>query len=106
FHFTKAVLDHMEKAKLKAKFETVPLFNEYIRQFPILALISPNYIDAAFAFLKDRSKEFTGHGYDGLERFLGYFEAVPCLTHDCERTSDQTSMFRLGSERLMQMVPS
>jgi hypothetical protein len=89
----------MEKAKLKAKFEAVPLFNEYIRELPMLALISPDHINAAFAFLKDRANEFTGQGYEKLEEFLRYFEAVRCSIHDYERIRDQFSIFRPGSAR-------
>jgi hypothetical protein len=52
----------------------------FVRSFPALALIHPDHIDAAFADIKERAKGFKGEGYEGMNKFMEYFEPVRGLS--------------------------
>ena len=75
FHQIKAVGDHLGEGLTK-KYQEDVKFNDYIQQFTVLALIDPQYIDQAFSHLKRRRDEFTGNGFEGLDKFVDYFEKV------------------------------
>lgn len=87
-------MKRLKKLKLLDPYNRSRAFYEYIRMLISLALIDPQFIDAAYDYLKSRMGDFVAAEYTQLEAFFIYFEKVCFYSYYLVRTS-----FRLGFEK-------